>query len=339
MIVITDLLTEPYDEGAKCATLNLIDNLKQHYGSIIFSINGDDVIDYVDFSYSLNKLLFNLSFYKKVKSYNDKVLYIPEASITTGSFIRAGLIKTFTKSRVTMLSMQPRKYNPVEKLLIKITPKIRVITQSSSGANYLNRMGISTLILPLGVDDNKFNVVDGKSRILLRKMHSIPFDANVILHVGHIRESRNLEWLIKIKQCLPEIKVIIVGSTSTVKDERLYKSLVQNGIITITDYVQNIEEIYKIADYYIFPVINKDAAIETPLSVFEAMACNIPIITTRFGCLPDIFRQDQWFHYVKTSDEVVKILQTHRIGECNNRNKIKLYTWSSIAKQISEIIG
>jgi len=339
MIVITDLLTEPYDEGAKCATLNLIDNLKQHYGSIIFSINGDDVIDYVDFSYSLNKLLFNLSFYKKVRSCNDKVLYIPEGSITPASFLRAGLIKVLTKNRVTMLSMQPRKYNPVEKLLIKITPKVRVITQSSSNAVYLKKMGISTSVLPLGVDDKKFNIVDGRSKILLRKKYSIPFDANVFLHVGHIRESRNLEWLINIKQCLPETKMIIVGSTSTSQDEELHKLLVQNGITVIIDYIQNIEEIYNIADYYIFPVLKNDAAIETPLSVFEAMACNIPIITTRFGSLPDLFSQDEYFHFVNSSEEVVRILQSPGIGECRNRDKISAFAWSEVAKQLAEIIG
>ena len=339
MIVITDILREPFDEGAKIATLNLLNELKQKYDSIVISINCNETPDFVNHSFISNKLLFDIKLYKKIREYNGKVLYIPEASITTVSFIRARLIQVFTKKRVIMVSMQQRPYGYFSKLMIKHILCVCVITQSENSALYLNGIGIKSRILPLGVDDTKFNPMEVKAKVILRDRYSIPSDSIVILHVGHIRTGRNLNWLLEIKSRLTEIEVIVAGSTSTPQDKNLHKLLKQNGIKVIRDYLENINELYNVADYYLFPVLRSDAAIETPLSVLEAMACNIPIITTAFGSLPDLFKQDECFHFVNSIEEVVEILESPRVVECRNRDKIKAFTWKEVTKQLLEIIG
>jgi len=63
------------------------------------------------------------------------------------------------------------------------------------------------------------------------------------------------------------------------------------GFRIIDEYVPNIEEIYNLADCYVFPTFKRHNCIDMPLSVMEAMACNIPVISTKFGGLPKIFKE------------------------------------------------
>ena len=206
-------------------------------------------------------------------------------------------------------------------------------------AEYLLDLGLTTSILQMGVDDKKYHEFDLERKKKLRLFYEIQQDKNVVLHVGHIQPSRNLEWLIQIKEKCPKVEVIIVNSTYSHYDKELYKTLKKKKIRVFKKFIPNMEEIYNLADYYIFPVVNNKGAIEAPLSVLEAMACNIPIITSRFGSLPYTFKQDNHFHYVESSDEIIKIIVESSIGKCNNRNKIDQYTWKNVALSLLKIIN
>ena len=50
-------------------------------------------------------------------------------------------------------------------------------------------------------------------------------------------------------------------------------------------YIPEVEDIYRLSDLYLFLAESDTAAIEVPLSVLEAMACNLPVICTPFGGL------------------------------------------------------
>ena len=41
-----------------------------------------------------------------------------------------------------------------------------------------------------------------------------------------------------------------------------------------------------------FSTVDPKACIETPLSVLEALSCNIPVITTKFGSLPFYLKKE-----------------------------------------------
>lgn len=340
MVILTDILKNPIDEGAKVATLNLLKHLKRLSHSHIIAVNSDTDLLFIDDFITLNKFLFNLSFYSKIKKhYYRKVLYIPEASITFYSCIRAKLLQLFTGKDIYILSFQPRRYNALSRFIVKIIKPQSIITQSKDTFRYLSDMGITTHILPLGVDDIKYSEFDVSRKNDLRKKYAIQQDKTVLLHVGHIQQSRNLEWLVDVKIKCPDIEVIIVGSTYRLADESLYTKLTNAGIRVFSDYIKNMEDIYNLADYYVFPVKRDDGAIGTPLSVLEALACNLPVITTRFGSLPDVFIEDECFYYVDSIGEVIAILKNIEVRSCNNRKKIELFTWEHIAHQLVEIIN
>ena len=336
MLVITNLLKNPFDEGAKVATYNLSKCLKDEFNWKIVSVNGSGKFDFIDYQVSLNRLFFDMEFYRKVKKYGDKILYLPHSSLTLASIVRARLLEWFTGAKVAIFSFQPVVYSKFTKFIIRLIKPFCVITQSNSTDRSLNRMGINTAILPLGVDTAKFTELDPWTKKKLREKFSIGRDKTVLLHVGHFSSLRNLEWLSQIKSRVPNSDVVFAASTSTPQNTELHNRLIQNGITVIADYIPRMEELYNIADYYVFPVLKKNSAIETPLSVLEAMACNLPIITTAFGSLPDVFKEDSCFHFVHSYEEVIDILRKGRAAGCNNREKIQPFGWSEVTRKLVE---
>ena len=69
----------------------------------------------------------------------------------------------------------------------------------------------------------------------------------------------------------------------------------------IDSYLQSIQEIYQLADVYLFPVMDIENCIDVPLSVLEAASCNLPIVTTEYGELT-AFREQEGFLFIDALD-------------------------------------
>jgi glycosyltransferase involved in cell wall biosynthesis len=133
-----------------------------------------------------------------------------------------------------------------------------------------------------------------------------------------------------------------VSSTSTPvdcpKDVSLQRELEAKGIIVIDKYIECIEEIYQLSDCYVFPVTFEGGCIGIPLSVLEAMACNLPVVTTKFGGLPKLFREENAFIFVKGREEFIeKVSLAKNSSNIKTRKMVKQFTWDKIAESIMEV--
>ena len=341
MLVITDLLKRPFDEGAKNTAFNIIKILSRYEEHKILSINGEIGIGIPVQMFNINKSFLNISFLAKLRALTQKsILYVPESSATLFSLIRAKLLHLFSGNSICILALQPRKYNVWGAIIAKVFAPRVLITPSKSYANYLQGLGLNNVVIPLGVDDVKFNEYSKDTRIDVRRKFDIEIDKMVLLHVGHIRESRNLGWLLEVKRKHQDIEIIIVGSTYNKSDQKLYSELEASGIRVFNQYIENMADLYNLADYYVFPVIDDQGAIATPLSVLEAMSCNIPILTTKFGSLVDMFQSDKYFHFIDKSSDILEIIKTDKYKSeyCNNRGKAEKYTWNCISDRVQLIM-
>jgi glycosyltransferase involved in cell wall biosynthesis len=162
-----------------------------------------------------------------------------------------------------------------------------------------------------------------------RDKYGIARDKFVVLHVGHMNPGRNIAALEKLQD--DHTQVMVVGSTSTAQDSRLIERLRDRGVIVWTGYVENIQEMYQLSDCYVFPTLNPTSCIEIPLSVLEAMACNLPVVSTKFGGLPDMFSASDGLYYVEV-EELEEAVQTVKMGAAatNTRDKVINYSWENV---------
>jgi len=122
----------------------------------------------------------------------------------------------------------------------------------------------------------------------------LPEDAFIVSHMGHLNEGRNLKSLVPLQKT--GYQIVVVGSSSTPKDSigpaSIKQELLDEGIIVLDSYIEQIEEIYQSSDLYIFPVVAGTGSIGMPLSIMEARACGIPVVTTDFGSLKHYLKDD-----------------------------------------------
>ena len=166
MVIITDILQTPFDEGAKVAIYNLLMEFKKQFSCFIILVNSSKCDELADYQVSANKFLYN----KKLNSYirnkgSKQILYAPEASITFASFIRAKLLQISTSAKVIILSKQPRHYSRLQrKIIVDMLKPAGVITQSIALSNKLIQLGIPSTFLPFGVDTVKFHAPSLKKK-------------------------------------------------------------------------------------------------------------------------------------------------------------------------------
>jgi glycosyltransferase involved in cell wall biosynthesis len=94
--------------------------------------------------------------------------------------------------------------------------------------------------------------------------------------------------------------------------------------------------LYQLADLYVFPTLpGRKGCIEIPLSVLEAMACNIKSACTRFGGLPDIFEEGRGFYFIDCDKNLVNIVEKSQENNLvRTREMANQYAWKSVTKKI-----
>jgi len=200
MIIITDNLKKPFDEGAKIATMSLIESINNNNNTYVISLYSNDKLAVVDASFSINKLLINSDFYRVIKKQSSKnILYIPSGSATIFSIIRSILLNIFTNKTVYLYAFQPRQYAWHTRLFLRAIHPELIITPSRKSTQQFNKLNIRSVSLPLGIDDKQYIEFNTVQKRLVRHDYNIAQEKMVLLHVGHIQHSRNLGWRIFIK--------------------------------------------------------------------------------------------------------------------------------------------
>lgn len=318
----------PFDEGIKnfarmvCSTLS-----EEHETRIVSDLPGIPT--------ALNRLLLiPRMFLLAVVWRPQRVVYIPEGALTFFGCLKAWILGKLFARRISTVNVQKRELSGWHRWIVERLNITGVFSLSASMASELEKIGINSRIVYAGIDRDRFS--PGDDPAVLGKKFGIPGDRPVILHVGHIRESRNIEWLKTIQENIPDIQAVLIGSTTTKQESSLAQSLEHSGVIVIKEALPAVQETYQFATWYLFPVVLSDAAMEIPLSVLEAMSTNIPVIATRFGQLPELFTEDECFRYVDNLEEVLAILREGPPPNCNNREKTRDFTWSRTARLLIE---
>lgn len=340
LAVVSEGLQPPFDEGFKKSLVSLLIALRgcvdelYFYSNTTFRLEGIQVAPV-----PTNKLLWGHAFARNMRqSAPDALLYLPASGGTPASLLRGYCLKVQSGGRpLAMFTLQPKLYASWVWSLVFRNKIDLVFSQSMESVQQLEALGFKTRWLPGGVDLDTFRPVDPARKQALRLKFGIQNQDKVWLHVGHINRQRNISLLARLAR--QGQQVIVIGSTSTVQDSQLLDELKGENVRVLPDYIEHIEELYQAVDGYIFPVENKNSAISTPLSVLEAMACNLPVLTTAFGALPVMFKEGNGLFFIDASNGINRAAQAAlRLENIATRNMVEPYHWDAIARKLVVIL-
>jgi len=276
----------------------------------------------------------DINLWRKIRNFKPQIIHFVLCPSTLGLLISK--ITSFFYRSAKIVMSAPNPYLPFKELITFLKPDI-TLAQSYESEKTFKNLGIKTKFLSNGVDIDKFIPKSDKVKKELRKKYDIDLNSFIILHVGPIIKKRNIRFLKNLQN--EHNQVIIIGRVPYEKD--VYQYLTKNGCLVWIDHFKNIEEIYALSDCYIFPtpIKNKNASIEIPLSVMEAMSCNLPVITTKFGALPRILEAGDGLFFMEKEEDYFNTLDKIKSGtiKVRTREKVLPYSWENIAKRLEEI--
>jgi glycosyltransferase involved in cell wall biosynthesis len=292
--------------------------------------------------------LFSVDEWEKVKAFKPDVLH----SITAASpfsFLLTRILQRRAKSPKTVIfsplipfrGFSSGLWFGLSSLFEPLVPLLKtdlVLTQSDEAEATYSRLGCNVMSLVYsGVDLKRFHPVSKREKEELRVRHEVESDKFVVLHVGAVKSSRNLECLRKI-QSDSNNQVLLVGRPSTKYEHKVATALGKAGVVVTQAYNPRIEEFYALSDCYIFPTTDAAGSIDIPLSVLEAMACGLPVVSTRFGGLPRIFSEADGFCYADVEEfpDRLKVLKSQGAA-VKTRELVVPYSWENVAQNLLNV--
>jgi len=228
-----------------------------------------------------------------------------------------------------------------------------ILAQSEFYLNQFRKFGFNTAFFPNGVDTKVFFSVDEPKKQELRLKYSIPLDKYVVLHVGHITPWRSLGIFSELAADRKN-HILIIGSTSLFKPyDDILKSLRDSGCDVRLEFFQDIAEIYQLADCFVFPggsesqvrlplfrpERQKVPGIEIPLSVLEAAACGLQVVTSRFGGLEKCPGSGEGIYFFDSQYEIPDIIERIKSKGTPSQKcgKIVDYDWKNVSAELLKI--
>ncbi len=264
---------------------------------------------------------------------------------TIRSLVMLQWIKFLVGNRVkTVVSATRPYFSTLARRFLPLVKPDLVLTQSKAYEHFFENRGFQVAFLPNGVDLSRFSPVSNQEKMHLRKTLGLPSDKTVVLHVGHIKPNRQLDLFFKI-QAMEGIQVVVAGGTHEPCDEVLKDNLKREGITVIHTFMKEIADLYRASDLYLFPLMdsgsalpgtyNQVGAIDLPLSVLEAMACNLPVLTTRFGALKRLFDSGNGFAYADNREEILQKLKSVAATPAPaTRSMVMPLDWNTVITQL-----
>ncbi|HXG41158.1 MAG TPA: glycosyltransferase [Dehalococcoidia bacterium] len=331
--VVSEALGLPGDEGVRNFAASLLAALRAGGRAVGLAVGGGGAADGVE-RVPADRLFLSPWLARRLRDLSPElVVYVPTASATLFSFWRARVLQAVCPAaRVAMVSLQPRRLRGPSRALARVLRPSLVFAQAPWTMRTLQAIGCTVRFLPSGVDLERFLPVSQEEKEALRRRLGLPPSEFLALHVGHVKPGRNLEAL---RHAWPVARPVVVAATSMGRDPYLAASLAaEAGAIVLEGYRQSVQEVYQACDCYLFPVQEPGCAIDVPLSVLEAMACNLPVITYPYGGLPLMFVPGNGLYFLEDWAQLPLLLSEARVQPSHTREMVERYGWAEVASHL-----
>lgn len=236
-------------------------------------------------------------------------------------------------------------YYPLERWLAKYTNLLITLNKEDFKKANTSFNANKTVYLPgVGVDIKRIseNPVEKDSK---KTEINVPCDSKILLSIGELNKNKNHEIIIKSMALLndPNLYYVICGQGPL---EKYLKNLaLELGIekqIKLLGFRTDINEICKISDVFIFPSFREGL----PVSIMEAMACNLPVICSNIRGNSDLIvnekggfliEENNQYDYKKHIEFLVSNeSERKKMGEFN-KEKVKEFSIENVLRKLNKI--
>jgi len=262
----------------------------------------------------------------------DITIYIPSSPRIIMNLLKILLWKGKSRRNVLILLQPPTGMAPFARRILNGVILYRQFDSKLLPPSLQER---NWKVIPSGANTSHFKPITKNEKDKLKIQYGFSPGDRIILSVGHLTEGRNLNLIMKISKTITA-KTIFVTNEIRADDPVLKTQLKESGVIIFDRYLEKIQDLYSISDCYVFPTVNPGSAIGMPLSILEALSCNIPVVSAKFGIIHEILKEEDGITFFNDDESAIMLIRkiiSETSDNYSNQSAIN-FGWNEIVKKI-----
>ena len=251
---------------------------------------------------------------------------IPHASaaymaqqILSDQNIKIPFITTLHGTDITLVGKDP-SFEPVINFSINKSNMVTAVSESlKKDTNELFEVKNNIKVIPnfICIDDYKLENND------FYKKRFAPNNEKIICHISNFRKVKRIKDVLLSFEIISneiDVKLILVGDgpERSALEKISRESKYRNNIYFLGS-LKSTKEVLNISDLFFLPSSTESFG----LSALEAMACSVPVISTKTGGIPEVVIDGESGYLSKVGD--VKEMSSNAIEILSNENKLSLF--------------
>lgn len=236
-------------------------------------------------------------------------------------------------------------YYPIERWLARYTDVLITINKEDYTRARTTFKAQNIEYIPgVGVNTENFSHI-GVSKSEKRNKLGIPEDAFIALSVGEVNENKNHEIVVQALSKLKNSNIYYIICGQGPLEDHIRKMSKQLGIenqIKVMGYRNDVDEIYKASDVFIFPSLREGLSV----ALMEAMSSGLPVVCSKIRGNTDLIIDGKGGYlvnsvcvesYAKVIERLYKSIELRQVFSEYNLERVEKYSVSSILREMSRV--